>query len=369
MVKNKISILYEGLSPNIGGIETYVYNLIKNMDRKKYIPYLLKIKGTRIAFEEEYVDMGVTILECENRRKSYFKYLQDLKDIYKKYNFNYIHINLMNYSPFERITYAKKYSNSQVILHSHNSSSDKSSWNKQSIILDAIGRRKIKKYSLLKVACGQSAGEFMFPNEKFLIFNNGIDIGKFKFNKQNRQEIRTELKLEDNTTVIGIVAKLEVQKNPLFLIEIFKEYQKENKNSKLVLVGEGSLKEQMIEKIKEYNLEDNVILLGKRQDVYKIYSAFDIYLMPSLYEGLSISLVESQVNGLKCYTSDGVDKNSNITGNVEFLSLNNSAKDWAKKILKMNNKRDNKVLKKVPEEFNAIKSYEKVFQFYKDNLK
>lgn len=369
MEKNKISILYEGLSPNIGGIETYIYNLVRNIDKNKFSIYLLKIKGTTIAFEKEYLEMGITILECENRRKNYWKYLKDLKNIYSKYNFDYIHINLMNYSPYERITYAKKYSNSKIIVHSHNGCSDKSTWNKQSIILDKIGRYKIRKYSLLKVACGQAAGNFMFGKEPFTIFNNGVDIDKFKYNQKNRQEIRKELNIKEDTTVIGLVAKLEHQKNIPYLIDIFYKYQLDNPDSKLVLVGEGSLKNIIEEQINNYQLNDKVLLLGKRLDTNKIYSAFDLFIMPSLYEGLSISLIEAQINGLKCYTSDNVDKNSNITGNVKFLSLDQSPKEWAKYILNQDNSRDNKVLDKIPDEFNAKKSYEKVFKYYIEKIK
>ncbi len=363
----KIKILYEGLSPNIGGIETYIYNLVKNINKEKYDIYLLKIKGTTIAFEDEYKKMKITILECEDRKKSYSKYLKDLKNIYQQNQFDYIHINLMNYSPYERITYAYKYSNSQVILHSHNGSSDKTKWNKRSIILDYIGRKKVKKYPTLKVACGQQAGEFMFPNHKFTIFNNGVDIDKFKFNQKNRTEIRKKLKIKDDETVFGLVAGFFSVKNHSFLIDVFKELN--IKNSKLILIGEGPLKEDVNKKVHDYNMEDKVLFLGRRLDTHKIYSALDIYLMPSLGEGLSISLVEAQVNGLKCYTSNTVDKNSNITGNVEFLSLEKSPKDWANYILSRNNQRDEKVLDKIPNEFNAKKSCEKVFQFYEENLK
>ena len=107
-----------------------------------------------------------------------------------------------------------------------------------------------------------------------------------------------------------------------------------------------------------------VIFLGKKVDANKYYSAMDIYIMPSISEGLSIALCEAQVNGLKCYTSDGVDKQSNISGNVEFLSLSQSPKEWAEHILKSNNSRDENVLEKIPEEFDAKKSYKKIYKFY-----
>ena len=365
----KIRILLIGMSSNLGGIETYLYNLYKNSNKKRFeFSFLVFDYGKKVCFEEELTKEGAKFYKITPRTKNYFKFLKELKEVYQKNEFDYIHLNLMDFSCFERIAYANKYSKAKIIIHSHNAGFGKNVSIKTRLF-HKIGRYFIKNIPYLKVACGVDAGKFMFDNKEYTIFNNGIDLEKFKFNIENRKEIRKELGLNDNVTVIGLIAKLELQKNPLFLIDIFYEYQKINGNSKLVLVGEGSLKCQMEEKIKNYKLEEKIIFLGRRNDAYKIYSAFDIFLMPSLYEGLSISLVESQVNGLKCYTSDGVDKNSNITGNVEFLSLNNPANYWANKIINNKNIRDNKVFDKIPNEFNSKNSYKKVFEFYEENLK
>ena len=156
-------------------------------------------------------------------------------------------------------------------------------------------------------------------------------------------------------------------KNHSFLIDLFKEYIKLNANSKLLLVGEGPKQEEIKNKIVDLDLTDKVFLLGKRLDVNKIYSALDIYIMPSISEGLSISICEAQVNGLKCYTSTGVDKASNITGNVEFISLTEGANKWVDIISKNDNSRDNLVLNKIPDEFNSKKSYNKIYEFYMQN--
>ena len=365
----KIKILIIGMSCNLGGIETYLYNLYKNADKSKYeFSFLVFDYGKKVCFEDELEKEGVKFYKITPRTKKYSKFLKDLKKVYKNNNFDYIHFNLMDLSCFERITYANKYSKARIIIHSHNAGFGKNESFKTRCF-HQIGKHIIKKIPYFKVACGPHAGKFMFSNKEYIIFNNGIDINKFEFDRENRNKVRESLKIDNKTTIIGIIAKLEKQKNPLFLIDVFNEYKKENKNAKLISVGEGSFKEQMLVKIKEYKIENDVIFLGKRHDVHKIYSAFDIYLMPSLYEGLSISLIEAQVNGLKCYASDGVDKASNITGNVEFISLKKTAKEWAKIILKNKNKRDISVSEKIPEEFKAVKSYEKVFQFYKDNLK
>lgn len=364
----KIKVLFIGYGTNLGGIETFLFNLVKNADLKKFeFSFLVFKANKKVVFYDELIKLGCKIYEITPRSKNYFKFLKDLKDVYKNNDFDYIHFNLMDLSCFERITYANKYSSAKLIIHSHCGSS--AHINKKSIIsqiLHKIGLKKIAKINHYNFACGKQAGIWMFGKEPFIIFNNGIDLNKFKFSKVNRDLIRKGLNIKSDETCIGLVAKLEEEKNPLFLLETFKQYHLLQNKSHLIIIGEGSLKEQLDSKINKYNLNNNVHLLGKKIDAYKYYSAFDIVIMPSLYEGLSITLCEAQVNGLKCYTSDNVDKQSNISGNVEFLSLSKEPKEWAEHILKSNNSRDEKVLEKIPEEFDSKKSYKKIYKFYEN---
>ena len=180
MENQKIKILYEGLADNFGGIETYIYNLYKNIDHEKFDISILVDKSLTISFYDEYVKDGVHFFEVENRKKNYYKYLKDLKKIYSENNFDYIHINMMSYSLFERITYACKYSNAKIILHSHTTGPSKDVKKNRTYYLDKIGRIFVKKYKkqILKIACSEKAGNYMFGNDKFTIFENGIDFNK-----------------------------------------------------------------------------------------------------------------------------------------------------------------------------------------------
>ena len=332
---------------------------------------LLIQKGMKISFYDEYIKSGVKIYEVEDRKKSYHKYLKDLKDIYLHNDFDYIHINMMSYSLFERITYACKYSTAKVIVHCHTAGFKKEKNYTKTKILDKLGRLAVKKYNkkIIRVACGAKAGKFAYGNKDFIIFNNGIDIAKFTFQQSNRSKVRKKLHISASTTVFGLVGLFMDVKNHSFLIDIFNEALKINKDSKLILVGEGPIRLKMEEKVKELNIANNVLFLGNRNDVNEILSAIDIYVMPSKFEGMSIALIEAQVNGLKCYTSSNVDKTSNITGNVEFLSLELSPKEWANIILNSPNQRDDQVIEKVPAEFNSKNSYQKVYDFYLQNMK
>lgn len=362
----KVKILYEGLSNNLGGIETFVHTLYKNIDKSRYEISFLVDKNIRIPYQEEYEKDGCKFYRVENRKNSYYRYLKELKEVYKNNNFDVIHINIMSYSLFERITFACKYSKAKVIVHSHNGGFPEDSKYKRTMLLDKIGRVFVGKYNnrIIKIACGEKAGNFAFGNDKFTICNNGIDVEKFKFNQEIRNEIRKNLKIEESTTIIGLVAMFNNQKNHTFLIDIFNEYQKLNSNAKLMLIGEGYLMQTIKEKVDKLNLSEKVLFLGKRLDVNLLYSTMDIYIMPSLYEGLSISLCEAQINGLKCYTSNRADRASNITENVDFLSLEDGPKKWAEYIYKQNNDRDMDAYSKVPDKFNAKSACEKICKIY-----
>ena len=362
----KIKILFEGLSQNLGGIENYVHNLYENIDKSKYDISFLVDGNIKIAYYDQYEKDGCKFYYTENRKKSYTKYLNDLKNIYLNNQFDIIHINVMSYSLFERITMACKHSKAKIIVHSHSTGYTKGYYKTR--ILHQIGKLFVRNKKFYKIACGEDAGNFMFGKKDFTVINNGVDTEKFKFSEQDRDEIRKEFDVDRNTTVLTNVGAFFPVKNHSFLIDIFNEYLKINPKSLLLLIGEGLLKEKIELKAKNLNIESNVIFAGKRKDVNKIYSASDVYIMPSISEGLSMALCEAQVNGLKCFTSDGIDKKSNISGNVEFISLKKDEKYWAEYIFK-NLSRDYNVLDKIKDEYTLKKSCETMYNYYDKILK
>lgn len=336
--KTKIKILISGLSQNIGGIENWVYGLFNFLDKDKYEISFLIDKSLHIAYQDFYEKCGCKIFKAENRKKNYFQYLKDLKSIYKNNDFDVIHINMMGYSIWERITFACKYSNAKVIVHCHTDGYSKDCSYKKTMFLNKIGKFFVKKYDkkIIKVACSDKSFNFAFSGFSFVnnqnIIFNGIDVQKFKFSKEARRDIRKELGIHNQDFVIGCVAFFNDAKNHDFLIDVFDEFNK-IKNAKLVLVGEGNLKCSIENKVKQLGLEDRVIFTGARLDIDKVLSCFDCYVMPSKYEGFSIALCEAQANGLVCFTSNRSNEVSNITGNLDFIDLNLGAKEWANIIL------------------------------------
>lgn len=197
-----------------------------------------------------------------------------------------------------------------------------------------LGRLLIRLFSNHRLAVSRAAGIAMYGKYiSFDLIKNGIDTSKFAFNNTVRKEIREKLRISPNTFVLGTVGRLVEQKNPLFALQIFKELQHHIKDSKLLMIGKGELKEKLIRKARDYELEERLILLQDIKDVYKYYQVMDSFILPSLFEGLGIVLIEAQCSGLPCFASDVIPEEAFVC-NIQKLSLSNSAPKWAEIIFK-----------------------------------
>lgn len=361
----KIKILLLGYSSNKGGIETYIYNLIKNANKNVFSFSILCSTKKELPFEEELKKMNVEIFKIISRKENRKKHIESIKKVLKN-NYDYIHFNIMSYSWYEPIIEASK-TNSKIIIHSH--SSGLHSYGLLTNLLHFIGKFKIRNINYIPIACSNEAGKFMFNSDNFIVCNNGIDIKKFYYNEENNKKIRNELKIPMDTFIFGSVAAFLPVKNHSFIIDVFYQYHKLNKNSKLLLIGNGPLYTKMLNKVNKLKIQDDVIFLGIKDNVEDYYSSFNTFILPSFSEGLGISLLEAQVNGLKCYTSTNVSSESNITGNVKYLSLNRKSKYWAHYIYNNDNSRDETVLSKILEDYNVKNSYKKVYYYYISNIK
>lgn len=365
MGMNKRKILYVGYSANMGGIERFLINVSKNLNQEKFEISFLINKGTKVCFQDELQEKGIKFFEITNRKKSYRQYIRDLKEVYSKNNFDIIHFNIMNFSLFERIVLANKYSKARIIIHSHSGKINKVY--RRTRVLDKVGRFLTQNMEYERIACGEKAGEWLFGKKEFLVLNNGMEVEKFRFSEENRRLIREELYISESTKILGHVGAMAPVKNHRFLINVFYEYQKIEPNSKLVLVGEGSLRHELEQEVQELKIQDKVLFLGRRDDTEKIYLAMDIFVMPSWFEGFSIAIVEAQVNGLKCYTSANVSRESNVIGNVEFLSLEENAEYWARRIYESDNARDEKAISKIPKKFRIEETIRVLSKIYEEN--
>lgn len=366
MEKNKIKILIYGMQNLKGGVETYLYNFAKYCDYTKFSLTFLDTQKNGIMYEENLKKLGASVIKLTPTSENTKACAKELKKLLAEEKFDYFYINASSYNRFHFVSRMVKPKRTKFVLHCH-AIIRKEDIQFKSRVSHYIGKLFFGNSKILRVACGKDAGKYMFSNKSFEIFSNGIDVEKFKYSEAFRKEIREEFSIVDTDIVLGNVARLSKEKNHLFLLDVFSEILKLNPNSKLLLVGDGAEKDNIVNKIKELNLESKVILPGARDDAYKFYSALDGFVMPSIVEGFGISIAEAQANGLFCFGSERLEPATNLTGNIEYIPLIKSAKEWAEIILE-NMKRDKNAIEKFSKEFKAEESYRKIFEWFEKNI-
>ena len=339
-------VLVFGITDNPGGIESVIMNYYRHFD-KKSISLDFLCNTEIVAYEEEIKSLGGNIYKICARSKNYKKYKKDMNSFFKRNADKYdsIWVNVCSLANIDYLKYAKKYGIKKRIIHCHNSQ------NMDSFargILHRINRIMIKKYATDFWSCSTEASQWFYNqkiinSKKYLLVNNAIDIKKFEYNPRIRDMIRKELKVEDKV-VFGNVGRLHFQKNQEFALQIFAKYTKTNPNSVFLLIGEGEDKDKLKELVKELKIRDKVKFLGIRKDINKLLQGMDVFLFPSKFEGLSLSLIEAQASGLLIFTSNTVSKESKMSNYIYFLDLNANIDTWVNKITKKidNEKRKNR---------------------------
>lgn len=193
--------------------------------------------------------------------------------------------------------------------------------------------RKYKKYANVHFACSKAAGDYMYGKMPFEVINNGIDTEKFTYSQTARQRIRLEYGIKDGTTLFSHVGRFHHQKNHDFLIDVFNAYNEKNPDCALFLIGEGPLQGKVREKANKLGLTDKVFFLNNRSDVPDLLSASDLFLFPSFYEGLPLTLVEAQTSGLPIVCSDTITDETKLTDYYFPLSLSDSLSKWVDTII------------------------------------
>lgn len=318
---------------DLGGLETMLMNYYRKVDKTKIQFDFMVHRMERGHYDDEIEAMGGRIYRMPQIKPgNYRKYFKELDTFFAEHNeYKVVHSHINENSGFV-LRAAKKYGVPCRIAHSH--LADLKLDYKYPFRL--YGRMHLKPNTNKYFACSKKAGEWLFPNVKseITILNNAVDVDSFKDNKDIRKKIRKELDIENNF-VIGHVGRFNPQKNHNFLIDVFNEIKSLKQDAVLLLVGDGYLFDEIKEKVNKLGLEDSVKFLGLRTDISDLMQGMDMFLFPSLFEGLPVVLVEAQAAGLKCVTSTGVTKESNITNSLEFIDLNLNSKEWAKQILNM----------------------------------
>lgn len=280
--------------------------------------------------------------------KNPIKHWQWWKHFFKNNHFDVVYFNYSSSWNYLPVIYAKRYGKvKDVICHSHNSYFSHEFSNsllmKILITVNNHGKKVFNTYADTKIATSKEAANWMFNEDKDVIISiNGINLPKFVFSTENRKQLRKQINVNDNTRVIGFVGVLQKRKNPLFALSVFARFHKANPDSKFLMFGHGPLKQQIDESIQKLGIQDSVIQYDFANDINKWYSAMDALLFPSMYEGLSLVAIESQVSNLKILASDTNVDDIFATDNIIRLNGMNS-NNWANQlqnVLKEHKNRD-----------------------------
>lgn len=332
-----INVLVVGLTQNSGGMESFLYNYISKLNSSE-LHFDFLCYGEQIAYKKEFSQMGCIFYRMPIRRKSPLQYYRELESFFKKNakKYNVIWQNDCNLIYLDFLKWAKKYGIPFRIIHSHNSQNMNG---KLKGIIHLYHKKKIGKIATNFWACSRNAGKWFYNDKilassQYLLVQNAIDSSKYQFSEEYRRILRKDLGCEDKL-VIGNVGRLHFQKNQDFLLDIFYEIQKEIQNSCLILVGQGSDENMLRKKSKDLEIQDKIIFLGVRKDIGALLSVMDIFVFPSIFEGLPIALLEAQASGLPVIASDKVIPHEvKISDSFQFISLNESAREWSKIVLK-----------------------------------
>lgn len=337
-------VLVVGFTDNPGGIENVVMNYYRKFNKEE-VQLDFLYSTDKIAFENEIKSMGGKTFYISPKHKNLIKYKKDINNFFKDNAKNYssIWVNFCNITNLDYFKLAKKYGISKRIIHAHNSQ------NMGSFIkgfLHRIYKNRLSSYVTDYWSCSDDSSNWFYNNkikDRVLIVKNSIDLDRFKYDSKIDLEYRKKLDTQDKF-VIGNVGRLHFQKNQLFLLDVFNEIHKADKDSILLLVGEGEDREKINNKINELGLNDSVKLLGARDDVPELMCSMDVFLFPSLFEGLGLVLVEAEAIGLPIVASkDNIPNEVNMASNFTFISLNDSIQKWRDEVLKYKNtkKEDN----------------------------
>lgn len=343
-----VRILVFGLGPGVGGVGSLIMNIYRNIDRNK-IQLDFVIPGKEAYFAEEIKKLGGRIYYITPKKENFIMNIKDLFSMLKKnhreYDIAYFNLSALYYNfPF---IISKLFGFPLIISHAHASEPENINKNLR-YYLHIINRRLVANTSDYLFSCSNLATKWVFgSNEEIkkntIIIPNGIDVSLYEDNEETRKIIRKQLKISDEDFVIGHVGRLSIEKNHLFLIDIFNEIKKEKRNAKLLLVGDGNYKDQIISKIIQLGLKDSVILTGIRTDIPELLNSMDVFVLPSMHEGFGIALIEAQAAGLQAFASKKtIPKEVDVTDTIKFIELDKSPEIWANEILKTTNGSNNK---------------------------
>ena len=315
-----------------GGLESTLMNYYRHIDRERVQFDFLVHRQERAAFDDEIESLGGKLYRLPRLvpwSEGYLAALNHFFDEHPEYKIVHVHQDCLS---LVILRAAAQHNIPVRIAHSHNANQDKN----LKYPIKLWYKRSIPKYTTNLFACGKDAGDWMFGGAPYQIINNAIDATAYSFNPKKRIEMRHQLGLADKL-IIGHVGRFNPQKNHLFLLDIFAALLKKESTAVLLLVGGGENMLKIQAKAHALGIAEHVRFLGVRSDVADLMQAMDVFVFPSLYEGLGIVLIEAQTAGLPCVVSDTIPREAYLTDLVTAERLSSSTETWADNILEKRN--------------------------------
>lgn len=346
-------ILVFGMTENPGGVESVIMNYYRNIDRTKIQFDFLCNSYEKIAYEDEVLKLGAKTIHFPARSKDYFGYKRKLGLFFKEHAKEYaaIWVNVCSLANIDYLKMAKKYGIAKRIIHSH------SSQNMDGRLrgyLHQHNKRHIGDYATDFWACSEDAAKWFYAEpalSKCVLIHNAIDVDKMKFSPEARRKIRAQIGWDD-CYILGNIGRLHFEKNQAFALDIFAELVRSEPKARLVLVGQGEDEKMLKDKILKLGISDKVYMAGLQSNPSEWLSAFDLFLFPSVFEGLSLAAMEAQANGLPTLLSKGViPEEVKINRNVVFLDLKAGSTVWKDTILAMKERKEREPPEQIKKNF------------------
>lgn len=353
-----IRVLQVVSSMNRGGVETFLINIYRKIDKTKiqfdflYCSNLYSVDG-KCDYDDEILQFGGRIFEVSDPKKiGLKKFINQVELIIKEGQYDVVHAHVFLLNGII-LKVAKNAGVTKRISHSH-TSLDCSKTSIKRLLYRFYMKKLIVQNATFLLGCSNKANNYLYGKHyseiNAKIINNGIDVKNFIFNKVKRDKIRNELGI-DNKFVIGHIGRFSPEKNHEFIINIFKVIKNEKQNACLMLIGgDNGFESYIKDKAREEGVFQHVIFMGMRTDISDLLQAMDVFIFPSIYEGLGMVVIEAQAAGLKCIISDRIPHEVGITDLVEFVPLNERVEFWAQKIMRYDN------------DYKRIDTFEKILQ-------
>ncbi|MDD2649110.1 MAG: glycosyltransferase family 1 protein [Eubacteriales bacterium] len=329
-----IRILHSVSNMDRAGIETMLMNYYRNIDRTKIQFDFLANKPKIGDYEEEIKALGGHIYRSPGfMPQNIGKYMDYMRRILSEdRDIRILHVHNESFGAFALVA-ARKCGMPNRLFHAHSTNIKRDF----KYLYKLFCKRLIPKNSTMRLACSKEAARFFFGSRvadfgDYLTIHNAIDLGKFAFSEETRAEMRSQLGLSDKF-VIGHIGRFSSEKNQTRLVEMLPEIQKLRRNAVLLLVGEGELAQDVKKRVSELSLSESVVFTGSVPDTHRYYQAMDVFVLPSLFEGLPVTGIEAQANGLPCLFSSGVPDEAASAENTAFLPLSETNERWAQEIM------------------------------------